>query len=137
MKITENQHKKYKNKTPRKTTIEPAAPVGTSSIHVLLGSRPSAFLPCLPSPSYFRPPQFCFYSSCFPSSLHSLLSGIQPLLLLPPHPPLFPWDTASPPPLPSHLSLILVPPHHERLGCFGGRSLIQCHFIVHYTTGAT
>ena len=70
----ENQRKKYKKKRPRKTTIEPAAPVGTSSIHVLLGSRPidSAFLACLPSPSYFRPPQFPFYSSCSPFSLHCL-----------------------------------------------------------------
>ena len=41
--------------------------------HVLLPSRPGALPPCLPSPSYFRPPRIPLYSSsCPPPSPHSL-----------------------------------------------------------------
>ena len=40
--------------------------------HVLPPSRPGVLLPCLSFPSYFRPPQFPFYSSCSPLSPHSL-----------------------------------------------------------------
>ena len=64
---------KAQKKRQGKTTFESAAPVGgASSIGMLLPSRPGALLPCLPSPSYFRPPRFPFYSSCFPPSPHSL-----------------------------------------------------------------
>ena len=50
-----NWHKEYSSSS------------SSSSSHVLLPTRPSALLPCLPPPSYFRPPRFPFYASWPPS----------------------------------------------------------------------
>ena len=90
------------NKRQWKTTFEPSAAVGgTISIDIFYAGRPGALLPCLPSPSYFRPPRFTLYTSCCPPSRHSLGH----------HPRRMRCGAYSP-------CVILVPPHHEPFGCF-------------------
>ena len=87
-------------------------------MHGLLPSRPGAMLPCLPSPSYFRPPRFPFYSSCSPPPRLPLVGFRSTPPVTPPFP--IPLDTTHGgcAALPTPRCLILVPPHHGPLGCF-------------------
>ena len=119
MKITENQAQKKANKRTnkgRKTTFEPAAPVGgTSSIgmlYFLVGLVP-CYLVCHLLPT--------FVHRGFPSTPPVPPPTRIPLVGFPSTPPV-----APPSPIPlrtthggcAALCLILVPPHHEPLGCF-------------------
>ena len=90
MKIVEDQAQDYEKDRGRPRSNQLAAVGGTSSTrHALLTSRPGALLPCLPSPSYFCPPRFPFYSSCCPPLPAFPRLGFLPLF--PPPLPSFPW----------------------------------------------
>ena len=90
MEITEDQaqeKEKSKTKKGRPRSNQLCAPAGGASsidrhIYVVLPCRPRAFLPCRPSPSYFRPPQIPFYFFCFRPLPAFPWSGFLPLLLL-------------------------------------------------------
>ena len=89
--------------------------------HVLFPSRPGAPLPCLSSPSHSRPPRFPFYSSCPPLSPNFLGQVSIHCSCCPPyHPTPIPLDTTHGgcAVLATQLSLILVPPCHERIAWF-------------------
>ena len=75
--------------------------------------------PCLPSPSYFRPPQFPFYYSCSPPSPHSLVRVFCHSSCCSP-PPLFSW----------------TPPTADARRCLLSSASASCHLIMNRSTAS-